>query len=133
MSQLKLAEETCIVDGPDSDTRTICVDLQQTLLVPCLQVSSVYYKRNMALYYLCIYELNLKLAPFLCAKCISCSLSPPLVSSSVWLLLSVMKKRVTDKVRLALCQWLVVDWTCHISCLFLGVVVVEDGGGVGWL
>ena len=59
--------------------------------------------------------------------------SPPLVSSSVWLLLSVMKKRVTDKVRLALCQWLVVDWTCHISCLFLGVVVVEDGGGVGWL
>ena len=32
------------------------------------------------------------ISSFLCAKCISCSLSPPLVSCSVWLLLSVMKK-----------------------------------------
>ena len=60
--KLKDAEKSCGEEGLASDTRTICVDIQKTLLVPKLNVSSAYYKTKMSLYNLCIYDLNLKQA-----------------------------------------------------------------------
>ena len=44
--------------GPDSDTRTIAIDLQQTLPCPRLRVSVAYYKRKVWLYNFCVYDLN---------------------------------------------------------------------------
>ena len=60
--KLKDCEKSCIEEGPASETRTICVDIQKTLLVPRLSVSSAYYSTKMSLYNLCIYDLNLKQA-----------------------------------------------------------------------
>lgn len=45
---------------PDSQLRTIAIDLQQTLRVPRLHTGVAYYKRKMWLYNFCVYDLNKK-------------------------------------------------------------------------
>ena len=55
---LSTLENSCIVDGPYHEWRTICIDLQQTLPVPRLNNSSSYYKSKVSLYNCCIYDLN---------------------------------------------------------------------------
>lgn len=45
--------------GPDSDLRTIAIDLQQTLPCPSIRTGHAYYKRKLWLYNFCIYDLNM--------------------------------------------------------------------------
>ena len=55
---LSKLEKSCIEDGPYHEWRTICIDLQQTLPVPRMNIQSAYYKSKVSLYNCCIYDLN---------------------------------------------------------------------------
>ncbi|KAG0717042.1 hypothetical protein GWK47_055240 [Chionoecetes opilio] len=57
---LSSAEKESRVAPPDSQLRTICIDLQQTLPCPRLHTGVAYYKRKMWIYNFCVYDLNKK-------------------------------------------------------------------------
>ena len=57
-AKLSVAEKLGKEEGPGSNTRTISIDLQQTLPCPRIRVQRAYYKRKVWVYDCCIVDSN---------------------------------------------------------------------------
>ena len=58
VKKLSNFEISCREAGPTDGWRTVCIDMQQTLIVPRLRVNKAYYKTKLWLYNSCVFDLN---------------------------------------------------------------------------